>query len=965
MKKFAKWLVMILVVSCICALTLFATGCGEKAKSVKSINVNDKGEIVAVYDDDSVATLGNVGFVKSAEVKGDKFVLTLSDGKTIEVPVASTTVTKSVVAIEKDGNVLKITYSDKTTGEIKLGEDSVACDHKNAHYVEEVAHTMKADKTFTNGVYLMLCPDCGYAYTFVGVRHELEEVPHAATCTEDGYVAQTCKVCGYEAEVKDGEKALGHVWEAAPVLDENNLKSWCENGGWTVQMCTRCHTVGEESYWLDAKDAKGHVSEAWTVSEKPEYNKVGTLSGVCKVCGQTVTKSIPACKDAAYTVSDVTPADGSCAEAKKGTFTMTVDGQEIVVKDVTIPGTQHTLNGKLVDLKANNGVLLFADKAAFDATGISLFADEKLGCGAAANAKFTCEVCKMDVLTKVQLKHVRPADAEPTTEPTCETAGEYTFNCSACGGKDVKEAIPALGHNYKYDKPVKGDDGYTLHAKCQRTGCDKEVYYTNLKSVVEKITEATCQKEGNIHYDVVTADGESIEIDSVIPKLAHTLKKADETKVEMPAKDDKGNFIKYSYADYKDDITWFADTEFKCTNDNISGSYVCDVCTEPVLCHFIVDHVAAEGEGKITPATCTTPATRAAYTCTVCGNLVPEEVVGEALGHDKVYSNAVENAEGKWVVSISCKREGCKYTDELVFDEKPTTTVIVPATCTSTGTTLYVGKVGGVEKQITVITSKIPHTLNGEAKYNTGDIVNAGTPGLIIFADQVPACSDSATAQGHFKCEACEQYILVNVKAAHTKPAKLLDDEEHKLAATCDHYGWIKYNCAKCGAEETEYFDALGHDLTAEVKGGKIVVKCVTEGCSFTDTKDLPAKMTKVESKAATCGEDGFEKYTFNYTYTYTVTNYDEKAKAEVSKEMKKEFTDLVYVKTLDQTGHKNFVKTVDENGAEVVLIVSAEIVKGEGEDAKTYIVKYKICAECGRRILVSETVKPAEDPTV
>lgn len=952
MKKFAKWLVMILVVSCICALTLFATGCGEKNKTAKSVTISDNGEIVVTYDDDTTASLGKVGLVKSAEMKDGKFVLTLTDGKTVECPVAAAA--KTVVSIKTVGNELEITYSTGDVEKISLGTN-VTCDHKNATYVEQVAHKLNADgKTFTNGIYLELCPDCGYAYTFVGVRHEFTEEAHHATCTDDGYVAQKCK-CGYEAKVADGEKALGHDWKAAPVLDESNLKGWCENGGWTVQMCTRCHAVGEKNYWLDAEDAEGHVSEAWTVSEKPEYNKVGTLSGVCKVCGQTVTKDIPACNEAAYTVSDITPADGSCGEAKKGTFTITVDGQKFAIKDVTIPGTEHTLNGKLVDLKANNGVLFFADKAAFEATGISLFAEEILTCKAPAAAKFNCEICKKDVLIKVQLNHVRSTDADPTTEPTCTTPGEYTFDCSACGGTGVTEVIPALGHKYVYDKPVKGDDGYILHAKCEREECGYEVNYTGLKSVVEKITAATCKTEGNTHYDVVTADGESIKIDSVIPKLAHTLKKADGTTVKMPAKDEKSNFIKYEYADYKDDISWFADTEFKCTNNNISGSYICYECGDSVLCHFKVDHVAKEGEGKTTPATCTTPAIRAEFTCDVCGQSVPEEEVSSKLDHDRVYSDPVKNDQEKWVITITCTR--CNYKDTLTFDEEPTMTVIDPASCKATGKTLYVGKVGDETKSITVITSKTPHTLNGKANVKSNDIIDAATPGLILFADQAPACDSKENVQGHFICEYCGEDVLVYVKSVHTKPDSIPDDAEHKLAATCDNYGWIKYECAKCHTEDIEYVDALGHDLTAEVKDGKIVVKCVTEGCGFKDEKDLPADMTKVDSKDATCGEDGFEKYTFNYTCTYEVTNHE--ADEDVSKDMEKEFTDLVYIKVLEQNGHENFVKTVDENGAEVVLIVTAEIVKGEGEDAKTYIVKYKICAECGRRILVSEAVKP------
>lgn len=162
---------------------------------ITSIKVNDKGEIVAVYNDGITAVLGSIGSVQSGEMKDGKFVLTFIDGQIITCDVAAATDT--VVSIKIVGNIAEIEYNDGHIDKFILG-DNVTCRHENASYIEEVAHTMKTDGTFTNGVYLFLCGDCGYAYTFVGVVHSFEKIGGASSCSDDGYTYKKCKVCGYE-----------------------------------------------------------------------------------------------------------------------------------------------------------------------------------------------------------------------------------------------------------------------------------------------------------------------------------------------------------------------------------------------------------------------------------------------------------------------------------------------------------------------------------------------------------------------------------------------------------------------------------------------------------------------------------------------------------------------------------------------------------------------------------------------
>ncbi len=174
----------------------------SKGSFITSIIVNDRGEIVAVYNDGITAILGTVGSVQSGEMKDGKFVLTFIDGRIITCDVVATADT--VVSIKTVGNTVEIEYDDGHIDKIALGS-SAACRHENAQYIEQVAHKMNADGSFKNGIYLEICPDCGYAYTFVGVVHSFEKIVVADSSTDDGYTYRKCTVCGYETDDEESD----------------------------------------------------------------------------------------------------------------------------------------------------------------------------------------------------------------------------------------------------------------------------------------------------------------------------------------------------------------------------------------------------------------------------------------------------------------------------------------------------------------------------------------------------------------------------------------------------------------------------------------------------------------------------------------------------------------------------------------------------------------------------------------
>ena len=895
---------------------------GQDGRGIASARINENGEFVINFTDGSYTNLGVIA-------PNDKYVTDIS-----------------VV-----GNVISITFSDGTTAQYTT-DGTTVCNHENLIYMEMVPHKMNLDGvTFTNGVYLELCPDCGRTTTVIGVIHNPIDTVVAPTCTEKGYTEPTCMVCGYVGEETDIVSALGHAFELRPLHTDEN---WCENGGIAIEICSRCNLAGEYRT-ISREEAYGHHSYGWKVSVEPTLDNVGTLTGMCYVCGNVVERGLPPFSNEAYVITNVTPENASCSATKKGTFTIEVDKQKIVIEDVAIPGSMHTLNGELVDDKET---MIFDSVEDLINAGYKLMGNsEAFSCADYSNAYFTCDGCNEIVAINVKKSHV---SADPTKnliikQPTCERDGIMEFDCVTCGNT-VQETIPAVGHNYRYEVNDFGES-YTITGICMNpeNGIDCEcsyVTYDNIRdAVMEVIREATCQQSGLGRYTLELANGEVVVIEVEIAKLDHVLEKADGTTQRISTSDG----TRYYFPAYPE-MTPFANAVVSCAAD-FSGQFTCAECHENIAVTLYMNHTPiSDDKVSVVEPTCTEDGERT-FTCLVCDEEVHEWL--PYLGHD--YDCTLKSDEDWDYVVIQCRR--CDYTDTIQGRVAYYEIIILPI-CQQEGLKrVGFDSISGDREFFYVAIAKTSHTLNGKFIDDTKP-VDGTMDGVKLFAsaNMGAVCSDGVP--GYFTCDVCREVVSVTVVFPHLKPATISEDEI--VHATCEKNGQIKYTCERCGENVCEVIPCLEHEIkpSATYNGSDVIIDivCAREGCDFSDTVRLGNvhfdegyyndyknfRFIKViRDRGATCADEGCRGYSFGIDYAYETDKGTVKVVLDCYVELVigKLAHSFVLTPALDEDGNPIF-----SNGYPVMenKIFTIEVV----EDGMTYLVRYKLCADCGTPIM-------------
>ena len=836
----------------------------SKGSFITSIIVNDKGEIIAVYNGGTTAFLGTVGSVKSGEMKDGKFVLVFIDGKTITCDVVATA--NTVVSIKTVGNIVEIEYDDGHIDKIELG-GNVTCRHENASYNEQVPHSMNDDGTFENGIYLELCPDCGYTKTIEAVIHSFKDLHTAPTCMSDGYTSKKCTVCGYETNKEKTVDALGHdfVVAPAPSLSMEENKKWCEEGGLSIEVCSRCNALGEY-VTVSPENARGHHSDKWTIEIAPTWNRAGTLVGVCKVCKNSVEKVIPSCSDDAYTISNIRPEVASCGAEKTGTCTITIDEQTIVINDVTIPGEMHTFKGEKIN---DEEVMIFKNRAEFDARGFNLMGNNSkdISCAYVSDGYFICDKCGKVIKIMVKQSHAAGDESgvRIILRATCEKSGEKEIDCITCG-ETVTESIPAVGHYYTYE--VNDEDGVIV-GTCQNVADGKVItcehpydIYDNLKKIeIEVVNEATCQSAGLTRYTLYRKDGKIIIQDVVEKKLDHLLLRADKTTVRISDGDDE-RILLSAYPEIKP----FGNAIKSCSAP-FGGSFVCEDCGEVIAVNLYIPHTLKEGTYKYSNVTCVKDGT-GSYYCTACEQNIVDEVFEKALGHEYNWTivDKANSDDGKYHLIGECCREFeneqgvyelCRddgYKLDYISAKPITCETLIRSTCQKQGKTLYmITKSNGTTEKIIVNDARLSHLLNGN-DINYYKPIPVTTDGVKLFGNSGSKLTcDGGAVGGYFVCETCNEVINIMVIKPHTQPVKIAEGNEQK--PTCTKEGWVKYDCIVCkttGIVET--VEPLGHDYKrtiidkADSKDGKYHLVCVCQ-----------RKRTNKNGVLALCTEDGNE----------------------------------------------------------------------------------------------------------
>ena len=251
----------------------------------------------------------------------------------------------------------------------------------------------------------------------------------------------------------------------------------------------------------------------------------------------------------------------------------------------------------------------------------------------------------------------------------------------------------------------------------------------------------------------------------------------------------------------------------------------CQDCGEIVL-QEAIDMLAHTPEiDKMVPATCTDTGLTEGSHCAVCGAVLEEQTVVDALGHDFCdwYEANAASCTAEGVMRRDCQRCGVSETDVIDIAEhewEDTYTIDQQPTCTIEGSqSIHCRYCDATINSESI--AVIPHDYDDEI-------------------EKAATCTDAGNMR--FTCMNCgDTYTEVIPATGH-------DYEESVVAPTCEQTGCTVHTCAKCGdVYRDSYTLPIDHTYLTKVTleptctaTGKMLKVCSV--CGATDTEEIKAK---------------------------------------------------------------------------------------------------------------------------
>lgn len=344
----------------------------------------------------------------------------------------------------------------------------------------------------------------------------------AATCTTAGFRAYWCDVC------KEG------VYEVVPALEHELVEHVTYNKDtktYTYEITCANATTGS-AHDLSATD---EVKLLTAIKNYNGSDKVNSLkfNNSSAENGKVTLSGIPEISSTQkYGIEKVGTTTANCTEDGSATYRIVLpysdEGAEgvvftsnIIVQDVS-ERAAHTLNGKLMPLKNDDGTDVYYDPAKFP--GITPSGNEPLTCaGKGGLGVFTCDVCGQPIVVHIRNSHTAPATTNTTAIPdwsaiksafgvsndkavevvktqeevnsvvsslatnvrystaaSCEAIGQYLYKCTVCGNW-VYGQTAKTGHSFAFSSVewVPGDklsntSHFAVTFKCTNAGCDTD-----------------------------------------------------------------------------------------------------------------------------------------------------------------------------------------------------------------------------------------------------------------------------------------------------------------------------------------------------------------------------------------------------------------------------------------------------------------------------------------------------------
>ena len=647
---------------------------------------------------------------------------------------------------------------------------NVQCRHQfgNASHTNDEG-TLSEDGTMT----IYYCKDCGVETQRVSVTEPVEPNPEEcthtyewvtktpSTCTTNGTTEYKCTRCGKVS-------ATGTLRTSPHTYKQNGYHSWepIEGEDQHGKYCTVCKQyIGEAEHKWKPHFQKPSIPAA--------CEKDGAKFFLCEICGATDEETIPALghKYGEYTekgtghakqcsvCGDYTPmepheyVDGVCVKcgAKKPVQPVEPCEHKWMWKD-NKDGT-HTFHCELCGV----------DDADFVNELHKFIGGECDKCGAKEpeqghTHEFTVHVATASV----------PA--------TCETVGKDVYKCKVAGCTErwTFDLAP-LGHDFSGEPVITESTegcmkGGVKTWTCQRQGCDvtkeEPVDAQVSHSYGDKIAEkpAACEVPGmKAHYEC-----------EVCGKLFVGTHEVSAEDLEIPA-------LEHSFTHY------VPDNNGSCTTAGTETAVCDNGCGETDT-----RTVAGTGEGHtvvvdaaVAP-TCTEAGLTEGSHCSVCGEVLAEQEVVEAAGHqyDGGVTVTVPDCNHAGATRFTCEVCGDSYEEaDSPFGHEVVSYASVAATCTANGYTggSYCSRCGSVITARTVVPA-VGHSWNAgvvttqPTYYNTGvRTYTCARDASHTYTETIPALTYPGGGGGGYNPVTPVTPVTPNVPVTPNNPVNIPD----------------------------------------------------------------------------------------------------------------------------------------------------------------------------------------------
>ena len=293
------------------------------------------------------------------------------------------------------------------------------------------------------------------------------EKNQAPTCTEKGYEAVKCSVCGDERKINQANyPPTGHTWEEVTEWT-NNIAPDCMTAatGWKYEKCSVCGVPNEAVQKTQVTYTVGQYPHDYKLQETSPATcqQPGREFWACQVCGTPDIKETEAKKPCTFAPTGKIVVEATCYNAQRiEEKCIYPDHTQNNTREVDVSGSilPHTPNVTNADCATDKYCIVCAEEFLGEGV-VPTDADYGTTCPNANPADGKCMFCiyekvsdekigKVHLFAKATGEHSGERDLAQTVDATCMQEGKYVRVCA----NKIENGTKTCGYCYTLEEDI-------------------------------------------------------------------------------------------------------------------------------------------------------------------------------------------------------------------------------------------------------------------------------------------------------------------------------------------------------------------------------------------------------------------------------------------------------------------------------------------------------------------------------